>query len=645
MKYFLRFVLLTLLAVGAYFIYILFFTNDNSTASFNLVPDDAIYIIETQKPIKAWSNFSKSELWQHLKTYPDFAEITASADAIDQMIAENKTLFSMFGFKHLLISAHLTSVNNYDFLFITDLSKASRSSLVKDNLGNLFALGDYQVSEQTYDGVTVNYCKNTADKSTLYVAIVANYLCCSYNLGILKKSIDQYHHPSLNINPQFTKINNQNSTAGLAQVYINYRALSPFLKIYMGALDANTDSMFRHMHFTGLDGDLNTSYLKFQGYTNIDDSVPQLLTALSKSGQSKMGVHEILSEKTAFLTRLGFDDFDKFYNNLFEATYPKGNKKLNRNFRLIELFMGISIKNDLLGWMGNEISISQNFNEKLYGDKVPRILMIKAQNIRDAKEKMDKLGKKIRRRTPLKFNQYKFRDYDINYLETKGLFQMLFGKLFDRIEKPFFTYIGEYVVFCDDPRTLLQTIIDYEEGSTLAKEASFKGVYSDMDKSSSVVAYISPKLYYNNFKTLLAPAKFLEMNNNKQYITCFNGTGLQLCAKGEGMFETRIGSNFLKESITVVPEELLEEEALEALDEIDRFLIEQLNGNAQKKFYESGKLQSVTALNQDYLPEGQYVEYWENGAVKTKGRYKNGAEIGLWRYYNEEGKLIEKVKK
>jgi len=645
MKYFLRFMLLAALAVVAYFIYILYFTNDNSTASLNLVPDDAVYIIETQKPIKAWNTFSKSELWQHLKTYPSFAEITASADALDEMIDDNKTLFSMFGFKHLLISAHVTTTNDYDFLFVTDLSKASRSDILKDNLGNIFALGAFKVSEQTYNGVVINKCKSTIDKSTLYVAVVANYLCCSYNLGILKKSIDQYHNPVLKANPHFTKINNQNSIAGLAQVYVNYRALAPFLKIYMGALDASTDSMFKYMHFTGLDGDINSNYLNLQGNTNIDDSIPQLLTALSKSGQSKMGVHDFLSEKTAFLTRLGFDDFNKFYDNLFEVTYPKGNKKLNRNFRLIEIFMGISIKNDLLGWMGNEISISQNFNDKVYGDKVPKILMIKAYNIKDAKEKLEKVGKKIRRRTPLKFNQYKFRDYDINYLETKGLFQMLFGKLFDKIEKPFFTYIGDYVVFCDDPRTLLQTIIDFEEGHTLAKDASFNGIYKEMNSSSSVMAYISPKLYYNNFKALLTPSKFLEMNNNKQYITCFNGTGLQLCAKGEGLFETRLGSNFLKESITVLPEELLEEEALEALDEIDRFIIEQLNGNAQKKFYDNGKLQSITSLSQDYVEDGQYVEYWENGAVKTKGRYNNGKEIGLWRYYNEDGKLIEKVKR
>lgn len=44
--------------------------------------------------------------------------------------------------------------------------------------------------------------------------------------------------------------------------------------------------------------------------------------------------------------------------------------------------------------------------------------------------------------------------------------------------------------------------------------------------------------------------------------------------------------------------------------------------------YKNGKLQ------------GKYTEFHENGNIKITGRYKNNIKTGLWKCYNEKGKLI-----
>jgi hypothetical protein len=37
--------------------------------------------------------------------------------------------------------------------------------------------------------------------------------------------------------------------------------------------------------------------------------------------------------------------------------------------------------------------------------------------------------------------------------------------------------------------------------------------------------------------------------------------------------------------------------------------------------------------------EGGYQYYFENGVISTEGNYKNGEKDGLWKYYNQEGKI------
>jgi hypothetical protein len=642
MKRFKKLLLILLVSLIAYFSYVFLLKTDNSTEVINLVPQDAVYIIKAKKPINAWQKFSQSELWQHLKTYSEFKDITESANSIDALIENNRTLFKIFSLKNLVISAHMTQSNDYDFLFLTDLSNASKSDLIKNNLDKVFALADYKVRTLDYKGVSINICHDASDNSNLYVASIANYIACSFSLEILKKSIEEYYNPSFKKKEHYQFIEKETATDGLAQVYINYTRLEPFLNVYMGSVDQSLVNILGQIHFTGLNGNLDDSYIKLKGKTNINDSMDEMLTVLSKSGSSKMGVHKVLSDRTAILMRLGFDDFTSFTQHSLALTSDKALQRNNRTIKLIELFMGISIQNDFMSWIGDELAVAQYYNESLIGNKVPKLIAIKVKDKSKAKQKLDEVFKKIKRRMPFKFDTYEFIGHEIKYMETKGLFRLIFGKLFDKVEKPYFCFLDDYVIFCDDAKTLLQTIQDYEEDRTLADETNFKFVQKDLSNRSSFFTYLSPKLYFNNMSSVLSPSSFTELNNNKQYMTCFNGTGFVLKAEGEGVFNTELVSNFLKETIKIKDEENLEVEELEELDEIERFIIEKLNGKAKKEYFPNGKLKSVQAVNNAFQPHGIFTEYWENEKVKTKGRFKQGKQIGTWRYYNKKGKLIEK---
>ena len=59
--------------------------------------------------------------------------------------------------------------------------------------------------------------------------------------------------------------------------------------------------------------------------------------------------------------------------------------------------------------------------------------------------------------------------------------------------------------------------------------------------------------------------------------------------------------------------------------------------------YPSGQIKSEEAWYLDRR-EGEYIEYYENGNIKTKGNYVKGNKSGNWQYFDENGVLIETKK-
>lgn len=49
---------------------------------------------------------------------------------------------------------------------------------------------------------------------------------------------------------------------------------------------------------------------------------------------------------------------------------------------------------------------------------------------------------------------------------------------------------------------------------------------------------------------------------------------------------------------------------------------------------------SVAQMNEDRVKHGTYAEYWDDGKVKTKGRFRKGEKEGRWRYYRRDGTIL-----
>ena len=645
------------LALAVYMVYsivYLFISPDRNIQQIYLVPEDAAFIIQSSAPIEDWEKFSGSETWQCLRKAKSFEEVAKSVEKLDSVVKSNKVLLSLVGQRDLLISLHKTRATDWDFLLIVDMQKASKMDLLKDQVETVLAMSGFTVTNRMHNGINILEMRDPDTRDVFYTAFVDNHLVGSYTSGLVESAINSRNKPKIGLDQSFIETEKLVSGKGLVRVFINYARIPQFMSIYLGARNEYVDLFSNSMNFAGLYLNMDKDRMEVKGYTLKKDSVDPYITALLNSGKHKMKAHEILSGRTALYTNIGFDSPVTFVKELENAlsvhdkllydSYQSSRKK-------IESLFGISLEENFLSWMSGEFAITQS-EPGLLGHDPEVILAIRAKSIKDARKNMEFIEKKIKRRSPVKIKSVNYKDFEINYVEMKGFFCLFFGKLFDKFEKPYYTYVDDYVVFSNKPASLLSFVEDYEQKNLLKNNAGFKDAYSYMKSSSTIFLYTDMHKFYSQLKPMMNPATWNEIQSNKDILYSFPYWTMQVIGDNNQaslQYVMDYRPYEPEEVVAVVSDEEdqdMDEEAVtekEQMSELKRFYIEKFEGNVLREFYPEGALKSEAEVKEGKR-HGRYREYHENGKLKLRGKYSNNQPKGTWKYYTEEGEFERKEK-
>lgn len=609
-----------------------------------LVPPDAVFILETDKPVESWREISRSDIWRHLRKQPYFGKLTEGTDALDSIIEQNRELFKLLGSRKVLISTHVYQPTDYDFLFVIDLESASRLTFLQDYLTAL-PFPSFNLAKREFDGTVIYEFLNRKSGMYISAAFVENLLVCSFRSKLVENALLQRNAPQLMQNPKFVQVSRKTSNGGLFKLFVNYAYLDDYFRCYMPPNDF-IDGISKELAFTG--GNLYTEknrWLQLTGLTNLPDSVHSYFRALLQAGQGRMSVHELLPQRTANYITLTCKDFSAFYSS-FEEKYKEDAvawSEYQRNVQLIERFLKLDFRETFISWIGEEVAIVQILPESNRSAQ-DFAVFIKAKNKSVGREKLDFAGEQMRKRTPLKFIEIEYKGYPIKYLTVKFFFRLFLERLFKKIERPYFTYIGDYVVFSNHPQTLKNIIDDYEAGRTLAAQPEFGELMDRCSRASNIFMYVRMPMMFPAMRTTVSPAIWASMNANKAYINCFEHIGLQLIGDDDA-FDTQLTVRFNAEAAEPAPPVVSSDIETPRIEEETRqgedWIIGDINAKMQTEYYPDGR-KKREMQTRDGFRHGDYREYHPNGRIKVRGRYRNDKPDGIWRYYDTEGREIGK---
>ncbi|MCI4671706.1 MAG: DUF3352 domain-containing protein [Bacteroidia bacterium] len=541
---------LLLLLIAAVVGYFYFGTAADTRSPWEFVASDFIYAIESDKPIKDWRDLSKTEVWQYLKTNEFFSDVEKDADYADSLLIANERILKFVNIGGLVISAHLTpqGKEDYDFVILVDMEGNARLvNKFKDWAMPLMKNVGYEVKRETYFTIEIYDLYDPKEDLSMYLAAVDNMLIISYSKSLVQKAIKQSEEPDIREDPAFKQVKAKTNPGELYNLFINYGTVNDMMAAYTASMPETVQGLDKTLTFSGMDLTLKDDKLILKGYTLQNDSFPNYLRVFKDVGQGKIRAANVLPRNTAMYTSIGFDDFSDFYTRLMgynKQSDPEGYASLQKSLDRTQKLLKIDFERDFFEWM-NEEMVSAIIPADEKASSYDFFAMLHFDDEKVAKERMDFVVEKIRKRTPLKFKSVDYRGFEIKYLELNSFFKLFFKKMFSEIEKPHYTYIDNYVVFSNDTTSLINMIEMYLDGQTLSNQEDYQEFMGNFSSSSNVFNYVQMRYFYPYLYSTMDAESRRGLRKNRQYIFSFPHVGLQLYPKG-GMYKMDLYGAFEK---------------------------------------------------------------------------------------------------
>ncbi len=652
-KRFLFGVLAVLLAYLIYLLYIFVLSPKTNLQSIYLIPDDAVFVVESEQPVESWRHISESAGWHHLQKNGYFAELTENIQRVDTIFNDRRRLFEFFDDRSLYLSVHMISKKEYGIFYVLDLKRIAKLKLLKTYLNTLLNEG-YVLSKRSYHNQEILEVYDKKSKATMHLAFIKNQLIASYTHTLVEAAIDQYQEPVLGRNLNFIEINQKVGYEDLFRLYVQYDFLDEYYRRFSNQPTDWINRVSKNFLFSGFSFDLDAnSTLRANGYTNISFKNENYLEALQKSGTAARTIPKIAPKRTALYLSYGFNSFSEFYKN-FETVQRTNNSEQFEGYEAgiekVEKFLKIDVKENFVSWIGDEIALLQIKSEISKG-RNDIALVVKTKNVDNAQANLDFILQQIKKKTPVKFKAVNYKEHEIKFLSIKGFFKILLGNRFKEFDKPYFTTIEDYVIFSDNPNTLKTIITAYTEKETLSTSEDFKKFNNAFEKESSLFVYSNIPVLYDNLYALADNATKAQLRKNKDFIICFPQVGFQMTPKDD-LFKSRLILNY-QDVASVRAKTQFEEpsktkriatdqrEVSEAIFNLSPIYPDDLTAKSFIKKFNDGSIRFQVDLK-DGLKHGRYEAFYANGKKKMTGRYKEDKQAGTWRYFDADGNQVIK---
>lgn len=644
-----------LLIIAATYFYFFHLKVGAKLQSINAVPQNAVFIIDIEDPFDQWNNITQGEIWNFLKTNKILSDLGNRIDSLNQSFQENQFVLDMLASRPVMVSAHKIRGDDFGLLYVIDLTEASRFSFVKDYLENLVG-DDMQVTKRGYHGSEIIELAFKNSHKLLYLYIKNNLIVVSSTHTLIENSIDQIEEPAIARNLDYLDVSKLMDDDGI-KLYLQHSYFKAYASKWMNQKETASPvyAFIESILFSAINIKIDNQFLSFSGYSSLNDSLNSYAKIIHNSGVGKTELHQVVPENSLFFLSMGFKSFTTFYKNI-EAKISASDEadEYFKNKEKLENYLNISVEEHFLSWIGGEAGVLQiqpTENSKTSGYAVA----FKASDIDLAKEKLNYLKQQIKKKTPVKFKGIEYKGYKINFLSVKGLFKVLLGKMFSKLDKPYYTIIDDFVIFSNQPGTLAQLINYNIDDKTLQNNEQFDDYFDQFSSKSSLFFYINSKQIVPYSKEFLSVDYWKVMNSNKSYIESFPLVGVQILPKKK-LLSTSIIFNYMpKQEFTDWSQLFTAAEPVEFdsaisnkpnIEEqvaVEDIFPDELDDNKLIETHKNGVNRIEVSLK-DGLKDGSYKEYDSLGNVIVKGRYKKNKKTSTWKYYDSDGNLLRKEK-
>lgn len=610
------------IAIAATYFY---FKKSPSRPIWNYIPQDAAYIIETENLTEGWSTLAESKMWRHLISDPLFEDINESAIALDSLIRDDETMDMLFIDRPLLISCHLLPDNDFDFLFLVDLKEAGKFAFIKSYIKGIVEYYGYDMETEKHDGFDMLILTDQETGEVFYVSIIDNVFMASYNNGLIEKSYNASLTPDYwKNNTAFQNVVSETSSSSLFRFYVNYDVMSDYIGYYLSDEEELLAELKRIFNYSAFDINFQDEQMSFKGATILKDSVSSYLHMLSNIAPGKMQAYRVIPDNMALYLSITFDDYMDFFAKLkeeFSFNDSASAESYTKSIEKIEKMFKINLEEDFFSWIGSEIALvklppTSNSKEN------DMLAYIHSNNIELTETGLGNICKQVEKKSPVKIKEKDYREITIHYFALKGFFRLFFGKLFAKLDKPYFIYLDDFVIFSNNPSSLMDVIDAWEKGKVLQNDEEYMAFMGNFDEEANISLFLKGPKIYSHLYHFAQKGQKNGIQKSKELIVSFQNIGFQLISEKIGVFSNKLIVQHNIDALFEHEMEVIENSAEDLfIDEFDSLLAIEYPKDAK-----DGKTCRI---------------YWDDDStdIKAEGRIRDEKQDGMWRFYYESGNI------
>jgi hypothetical protein len=619
--------------------------------SLYLVPANAAWIIESDEPFDAWNRIIHSDAWHTLSQIEVFKELNKDILEMDSVFNEQIVLIKAIGKYKSMISAHEVVPGKFDYLYILNLGKITRlrnpEKIISTFLGN-----EYPITKRAFNKQVI-YEMHDRKSGELYIfCFVHDKIVFSTTYKLVESALTEMDKMTLGRDLSFIDVSKRITGKGLFSLYINYDYFPGYLRWMLGKSSEQIEGLKKELRYSAFSFDISSDGLiSLEGYTGVNDSVASFYSSILTAGSGGFTTVDLIPSRVASMVKISFDDASDYYNNSLINLSPKELEEFKNTKDKIEKRLKISVDDNLLSWIDNEIILLQAKPSNL-GRKNEFAAIIKAKDSHNARLNLEFLAKQIKRNSPVKVKEVVYEDRMIYYISFPGLIKALFGRMLEKIERPYYTLIDNYVIFSNHPQTLKNIIDDYNAKKTLRYSDSYKQFIQAFDRKNTSLIYLDIPVLFSNLEEYTSTATWQKLKSNKSYITSFSHAGVQIDSKDE-LLHLKVYTQY-SQKIEDYSKALFDESFLNQFSLPDtmtpetsvsawydpEIVINDLD-DKQMEVRDDGNNLLYSIELKNGIKHGTYKAFFPDGSVRVTGKFKNDLRQGPWKLFNEDGKVTE----
>ncbi|MDB5137369.1 MAG: hypothetical protein JWP37_3972 [Mucilaginibacter sp.] len=473
-----------ILFVTTVLVTVVYFKNLNSITGhtsqvMRTIPNDASLIFEFNNEKGFYDIFTGNKLFASVAGEEKLAELTE----LRKLILLNPLFEPYFSGQNIFISLHPQKGNDIDFLLTTSVSKGFQPELFDEILKqpksgiviNTIVLGGKQ-------GYTI-YLNDL--KRRFYLIDNEDHTISGSFSKDLMETCAKYDYKKEK--QAFVLMSDQQRSNSLANLYVNYEALTPIFEQLFINKNVDIFKGFRQLPaFAALSLNYKSDALMFNGATQIPGvNAGTYLSLFSYQQPVVNHLKEIFPSTTAYSTDFAVSDPKKFEADLSDWQNKSSFKNERSSiFNKIKTETGINIQTEFAGLLSNEFAvITTRYQEKI------AIIQVKD-------------GSKLR---TLMINISKMNNDNTGVFNYEKLPQLLLGDAFSIFKRPYFKVMDNYLVLTNSVSELASYDDSYNNRKFISKTEGYTSFNDLLAERSNVSFFIHFKNAQPLFKENMKP--------------------------------------------------------------------------------------------------------------------------------------------